>query len=134
MNDHLTVHRGADSIVVAGTENDGKPPFPAKADIRKALDGVQPDAFIIMLQHDPSAWRRHILPQSTAQLTLSGHTHGGQMSLFGIRPTQLAGHEDAGLYSANGRNLFVSTGLGGFLPFRFHMDPEIVEITLRVRN
>ena len=87
-----------------------------------------------MLQHAPSAWRRSILPGSNVQLTLSGHTHGGQMSLFGLRPTNLTGREDDGLYQEAGRALFVSTGLGGFVPFRFNMDPEVVEITLKSKN
>lgn len=131
LNDHRIIRRGSDSIVIAGEENDGLPPFPSKADLKRTLRGVSPRSFVVMLQHDPSAWRRSILPGSNVQLTLSGHTHGGQMSLFGLRPTNLTGREDDGLYQEAGRALFVSTGLGGFVPFRFNMDPEVVEITLR---
>ena len=131
LNDHRIIRRGSDSIVIAGEENDGLPPFPSKADLKRTLRGVSPRSFVVLLQHDPSAWRRSILPGSNVQLTLSGHTHGGQMSLFGLRPTNLTGREDDGLYQEAGRALFVSTGLGGFVPFRFHMDPEVVEITLR---
>lgn len=130
LNDHRIIRRGNDSIVIAGEENDGLPPFPSKADLKRTLRGVNARSFVVMLQHDPSAWRRSILPGSNVQLTLSGHTHGGQMSLFGLRPTNLTGREDDGLYQESGRALFVSTGLGGFVPFRFHMDPEVVEITL----
>ena len=119
--------------MIAGTENDGRPPFPAKADYRKALHGISPKSFVIMMQHDPSAWRRHILPQTNAQLTLSGHTHGGQLSLFGWRPTSVVNTEDAGLYKEGNRYLYVSTGVGAFIPFRFHMKPEVVEITLKVK-
>ena len=131
LNDHRIIRRGSDSIVIAGEENDGLPPFPSKADLKRTLRGVSPRSFVVLLQHDPSAWRRSILPGSNVQLTLSGHTHGGQMSLFGLRPTNLTGREDDGLYQEAGRALFVSTGLGGFVPFRFNMDPEVVEITLR---
>ena len=131
LNDNRVIRRGHDSIVVAGEENDGKPPFPAKADLRRTLRGVSKGAFVVLLQHDPSAWRRSILPGSRVQLTLSGHTHGGQMSLFGMRPTELTGGDDAGLYVEGNRMLYVTTGLGGFVPFRFHMDPEVVLVTLR---
>ena len=131
LNSHQVLRRGSDSIVIAGEENDGKPPFPQKADLQRTLRGVSPRSFVVMLQHDPSAWRRSILPGSHVQLTLSGHTHGGQMSLFGLRPTELLGCPDAGLYEEGARRLYVSTGLGGFVPFRFHMDPEVVEIILR---
>lgn len=134
LNDNRIVRRGSDSIVIAGGENDGRPPFPAKADLKKTLHGIDAKSFVVMLQHDPSAWRRHILPQTNAQLTLSGHTHGGQISLFGLRPTELVGKEDDGLYVEGKRKLFVSTGLGGFIPFRFYMNPEVVEITLKKTN
>lgn len=134
LNDNRIVRRGSDSIVIAGGENDGRPPFPAKADLKKAMRGIHAKSFVVMLQHDPSAWRRHILPQTNAQLTLSGHTHGGQISLFGLRPTELVGKEDDGLYVEGKRKLFVSTGLGGFVPFRFYMNPEVVEITLKRSN
>lgn len=134
LNDNRIVRRGSDSIVIAGGENDGRPPFPAKADLKKAMRGIDAKSFVVMLQHDPSAWRRHILPETNAQLTLSGHTHGGQISLFGLRPTELVGKEDDGLYVEGKRKLFVSTGLGGFIPFRFYMNPEVVEITLKRIN
>lgn len=134
LNDNRIVRRGSDSIVIAGGENDGRPPFPAKADLKKAMHGIHAKSFVVMLQHDPSAWRRHILPQTNAQLTLSGHTHGGQISLFGLRPTELVGKEDDGLYAEGKRKLFVSTGLAGFIPFRFYMNPEVVEITLKRTN
>lgn len=134
LNDNRIVRRGSDSIVIAGGENDGRPPFPAKADLKKAMRGIHAKSFVVMLQHDPSAWRRHILPLTNAQLTLSGHTHGGQISLFGLRPTELVGKEDDGIYVEGKRKLFVSTGLGGFVPFRFYMNPEVVEITLKKTN
>ena len=131
LNEHRVIRREADSIIIAGTENDGKPPFPSRADLPKALKGVSKSAFIVMLQHDPSAWERNILPHSHAQLTLSGHTHGGQISLFGLRPTRFSYKQDKGLYTHGQRSLFVSSGLGGVVSFRFGVPPEVVVITLR---
>lgn len=130
LNERAAVRRGCDSIIIAGEENDGEPPFPQKGDIAKTLKGLPRSSFVVLMQHDPSAWRRDILPHSGVQLTLSGHTHGGQISLFGFRPTSINGREDAGEYSQDGRTLYVSTGVGGFLPFRFNVPPEIVVITL----
>lgn len=134
LNERRIIRRGQDSIVIAGEENDGRPPFPQKANLAKTLRGIDRNSFVVLLQHDPSAWQRSILPNSYVQLTLSGHTHGGQISLFGMRPTRLVGKEDAGLYSEGIRRLYVSTGLGGFVPFRFNMDPEVVEITLKKKK
>ena len=123
-----------ESIYICGTENDGKPPFPNYADYNKATEGIGPNSFVIMLQHDQSAWRRSILPKTTAQLTLSGHTHGGQMQLFGWRPTSIRQPEDYGLYEQDGRYLNITAGLGGLVPFRLNMPNEIVVITLYVKK
>ena len=133
-NSHTTIRRGTDSIVIAGTENDGKPPFPQKANYPKTLKGVQKGAFVIMLQHDPSAWRRHIVPGKMAQITLSGHTHGGQMQIFGFRPTKIREKNDYGVYRSGNQILNVTDGLGGFAPFRLNMPNEIVVITLKAKT
>ena len=123
-----------ESVYVCGTENDGRPPFPNYSNYRKAMQGIRPNSFVIMLQHDPSAWKRSILAKTTAQLTLSGHTHGGQMQIFGWRPTSIRQQEDYGLYEKNGRYLYITAGLGGLVPFRLNMPNEIAVITLHVKK
>jgi predicted MPP superfamily phosphohydrolase len=130
LNEHRSIYRGQDSIVIAGEENDGKKPFPRKANLEQTLQGVGAGAFVLLLQHDPSAWRRTILSSSEAQLTLSGHTHGGQLSIFGFRPSHLVCREDCGLYMEADRAIYVSAGLGGLVRFRFGVPPEIAVITL----
>ena len=131
LNEHAVVRRGQDSMVVAGMENESRKEEQTRGDIRKTMEGVRPGAFTVMLQHDPTAWERTILPQSEAQLTLSGHTHGGQFRFFGWSPAALSYKEWGGFYQENKRAINVSTGLGGFVPFRFGVTPEIVVITLR---
>lgn len=132
INDRHYIRRDSDCIVICGLDNDGASErFPQKGDIPRALWGVKQSVFIIMLEHDPSAWRRKILPHSHAQLTLSGHTHGGQFSFFGWSPASLVFDEVKGLYEYQGRYLYVTTGLGGVVPFRFGTPGEIVVITLR---
>ena len=82
MNEHRIIRRGNDSIVIAGMENWGvQKRMPRNGDVRKTMKGISPKSFTVMLQHDPNAWRAKILPQCNAQLTLSGHTHGGQFSI-----------------------------------------------------
>ena len=130
-NESAVLRRGGDSIVIAGMENDGTSKrSPSRGDIGKTLAGIQPPAFVVMLQHDPSSWRRTVIPQSEAQLTLSGHTHGMQFMLFGWSPIAVKYKEWGGLYSEGKRKLYVSTGLGGFLPFRFGVPGEVVVFTL----
>ncbi len=131
-NDHRVICRGADSIVVAGMENDGDGRhFPQRGDIGRTLRGVADGSFVVMLEHDPTSWRRKILPGSGAQLTLSGHTHAMQFSLFGWSPSSLIYSEWGGVFCEGGRAINVSTGLGGFIPFRFGVPGEIVVITLK---
>lgn len=130
LNENRAIRRGNDSIVIAGMENDGRPPFPQKGDLKKTLAGVDSSAFVIMLEHDPTAWRRKILPESNAQLTLSGHTHAMQFSIFGFSPASLIYDEWGGMYYEGERAINVSVGMGGFIPFRFGASNEIVVITL----
>lgn len=134
MNEHAVIHRGNDSIVIGGEENEGSRRFPKKSDLSKTLRGVGPRAFLIMLQHDPTAWDDSIRPYSHARLTLCGHTHGGQIDIFGMRPTRLAYKEDNGLYQEKGRYLYVSSGIGALIPFRFGATPDIVVITLHRKS
>ncbi len=121
-----------DCIVIAGIENDGQPPFQQRGDIQAALNGVDSNAFVIMLEHDPTAWRRTILPDGRAHLTLSGHTHAMQFALFGWSPAALLYSEWGGMYyeEASLRAINVSYGMGGFIPFRFGASNEITVITL----
>lgn len=129
-NQNVKISRNGASIWLAGEENDGLPPFPARGDLKKTLKEVPDSAFVILMQHDPSTWKRSILPKSHVQLTLSGHTHGGQMQVLGWRPTERPGKQDLGLYESNGRYMYVSAGLGGLIPFRLNMPNEITVITL----
>lgn len=134
-NEHLTLHRGNDSIVIAGMENDGESlRAPKLGDVAKTMRGVPDDAFTVMLEHDPTCWRRKILPQCNAQLTLSGHTHAMQFELFGWSPASYIYKEWGGVYYEGQRAINVSTGLGGFVPFRFGVPGEIVVITLHQKK
>jgi len=135
MNEHRIIRRDSDSIVIAGMENWGKVlRMPRRGDVRKTLAGLNsPNPFIVMLSHDPSAWREKILPESKAQLTLSGHTHGGQFSLFGWSPVAWTYDDWGGMSYEGDRALYVSVGLGGLIPFRLGMPGEIVVITLRAQ-
>ena len=132
VNEHEVVRRGTDSIVIAGLDNDGDgKKFPQRGDVRKALEGVSDRAFVVMAEHDPTCWRRKILPESRAQLTLSGHTHAMQFMIGNWSPASFVYKEWGGLFSEGARALIVSTGIGGFIPFRFGVPGEIVVITMR---
>jgi predicted MPP superfamily phosphohydrolase len=131
-NSRQRLRRDSASLVIAGMENDGQGDrFPKLGNINSTLYGVSRDEFVVLLEHDPTAWRRLILPHCHAQLTLSGHTHGGQFELFGWSPASFIYREYEGLYHVGNRQLYVSRGIGGVVPFRFGAAGEIVEITLK---
>ena len=133
-NEHRYIERGKSRIVIAGMENDGDGKhFPQKGNISKTLKSVDDDDFILMLEHDPSSWRRKIIPDGRAQLTLSGHTHKMQFSIFGWCPLSLTGREVNGWYTEGRQSLFVTAGLGGLIPFRFGTPGEIAVITLKTQ-
>ena len=126
-NEHFAIHRGRDSIVIAGEENYAKP---ARANFQKTMEGIKGRPFVVMLQHVPDAWPAEILSSGRVDLTLSGHTHGGQMSIFGFRPAHIFSRYDLGLYQKDGSMLYVNAGLGGLIAFRFNMPAEITVLKL----
>ena len=138
-NEHAVIRRGGDSIYIAGTENYDRPKHTSVA---KALYGIRPGNFILMLQHIPTQWK-NMTPSTinkeygskdsvlvAPQLTLSGHTHAGQVEVLGLRPTMFAAY-DYGLYEREGCQLYTTAGLGGVVPIRIGATAEIVVITLK---
>ena len=138
LNGHVVLKRGAtkERLVIAGVEcNASRGDLPkVRTDVAKALRGVRPDDCVILLRHDPTNWRLEANADPRVKLTLSGHTHGGQVSLFGFRPTELRFPENYGLYREGDHQLYVTSGIGGLIPFRFGVSPEIAVITLRRMN
>ncbi|MCQ2134261.1 MAG: metallophosphoesterase [Bacteroidales bacterium] len=130
LNENALVSRGADTLAIIGVENDGTPPFPQYADLDKAQSGTDGADFKVLLSHDPTHWRRSVLPDTDIDLTLSGHTHAMQFKVLGFSPSRFAYKEWGGLYEDGDRKLYVSTGSGGNVAFRFGAWPEVIKITL----
>lgn len=130
-NSRRFIRRGDQRIVIAGMENDGEGRFPQLGDIQASLYGANRNDFVVMLEHDPTAWRRKILRHCHAQLTLSGHTHGGQVALFGWSLASLHYRECYGVYWMGDRCINVTRGVNGAIPVRIGATPEIVVITLK---
>ncbi len=89
--------------------------------------------FIILLSHNPDYFDH--INTDLIDLTLSGHTHGGQITFFGLWAPLLPVINRShwrGLYEKDGSKLFITTGVGTITPpMRFFAQPEIVLITLR---
>ncbi len=141
MNANHVIRRGNDSIAIIGSENQGLPPWPTRGDLKAASKGLQDvystdstlaHTFSVLLTHDPTHWRRNVLPETNIDLTLSGHTHGGQFKIFGWSPVAHRYSEWSGAYSEGSQIICVSDGIGTiFFPFRFGAWPEVNVITLR---
>jgi len=130
MNEHHVVSHGMASIAVIGVENPGQPPFTNRSNLKKAMKGLNPDMFKILLSHDPHHWRREVVGKKI-QLTLAGHTHAGQLKIGKWTPTRMAFKEWGGAYRIGEQMLYVSSGIGGSFPFRLGAWPELTVITLK---
>lgn len=131
MNENVVIKRGENSIAVVGVENIGKPPFKSFGNLAKALTGLPEGMFKILLSHDPTHWRCGVLNKTDIALTLSGHTHAGQVRLGRFSPAKWAYNEWGGSYVEGNSMLHVSPGIGGTVPFRFGAWPEINVVVLK---
>lgn len=135
LNENRVIRHGRDSIAIVGVENDGLPPWPSLGDLPKATEGLRKGTFCVLLSHDPTHWRRSVVPDTDIQLTLSGHTHAGQFKVMGWSPVSLKYDEWSGAYCEGTQILNISDGIGAVLfPFRFGAWPEINVITLKKRQ
>ncbi len=100
-------------------------------DMPLLLSRITDDAPAILLAHEPDIFLR--VPERFA-LTLSGHTHGGQVNLLGWRPVSaspLSARYAHGHFRENGRDLLVTSGLGcSIAPIRIGVPPEIMVVEL----
>ncbi len=98
---------------------------------QRMLGDVEADAFPILLAHHPHAWTG-VRDTGRIPLTLSGHTHGGQLMLnerLGAGAVMFKYW--SGLYRHNGNALVVSNGVGNWFPLRINAPAEIIHLTLR---
>lgn len=101
-------------------------------DLAGTLEQIADDgAPAIMMAHEPDAFAH--MPDRIG-LTLAGHTHGGQVRLFGwspVVPSRYGNRYAYGHVVQEGRNLIVSGGIGtSKLPIRLGVPPEIVLVEL----
>jgi uncharacterized protein len=99
------------------------------AAVKKLLEQRNFDAFPILMAHHPHAF--DAAAEEQMPLTLSGHTHGGQLMLneqLGFGPAMF--RYWSGLYIRGPSNLIVSNGVGNWFPLRVNAPAEIVHLTL----
>jgi len=129
-NEGELVARDGAHLFVAGVDDTWTGRDDVEGTVKLRPDGVP----MLLLAHDPN-----LFPQAAAldvELTLSGHTHGGQLAvpLFGRRLSlaRIITRYTAGLYRRNRSALYVSRGAGTTgPPVRLGAPAEITLITLR---
>jgi len=107
-------------------------------DLDAAFNGVDTGIFTILAAHNPDT--AFELGRRRVDLTLSGHTHGGQIALpfFGPLTLRIRNRlpRPCGLMYVQGRPLVVSAGVGtAGVPVRFNAPADVVDLRLiRVRS
>jgi predicted MPP superfamily phosphohydrolase len=133
-NDAIALSRDGARIALAGIDdwNIGRP------DLDEAIKrsaSVAPRAPVVLVSHNPDAALE--AAARDVALTLSGHTHGGQVRVPG-RPVLVRMSRfrlDDGRYEHEGKHIVVSRGLGvSGIPLRFACAPEALLITLRAKQ
>jgi len=140
-NESVFLTRGYEKISIAGVND----PFSRRANLAKALP--EDVVVTILLAHSPTwfeakpfdpEFQEEIRLLKNVSLTLSGHTHGGQIKIPFVGPLTTASgrlfprdHIEGLSWEGNGW-LYISRGIGyAMIPFRFLSPPEIAVITLR---
>ncbi|MEM6941891.1 MAG: metallophosphoesterase [Pseudomonadota bacterium] len=112
-------------------------------DLPGTLRQITDDAPIILMAHEPDIFPQVVRAPRPVSLTLSGHTHGGQVRAFGYAPVVPSrfrnryayGHKVEVAPDGTPRDLVVSGGLGcSIAPVRFGVPPEILLLTLGARD
>lgn len=101
--------------------------------LQNAEQLVVPDSFNLLLSHNPDVFP--VAEKQGYQLTISGHTHGGQINLEmlgkNFNVADLVTPFTKGTYHINSSSLYVNSGLGTIgVPVRLGSPPEVTLITL----
>lgn len=142
VNDAVALERGGSRIALAGTGDPAGQHWArggggaAAPDIRRTLEAARalgPDGDVIVaLAHNPVLWPA--LARGGVALTLSGHTHWGQLAIPGTGWSLASPFLEhaMGAYVTGGSVLYVHPGTNYWgLPFRLGTPPEVAVVTLR---
>jgi len=102
-----------------------------KTDVPAALHGSFPDEMKLLLAHNPVIFRE--AARLGVDLTLSGHTHGGQIKLRDDEKRILPRRKlKAGLHTRRNSQIYITRGIGTVVvPMRYQCPPEISLLELR---
>ncbi len=129
-NRHVILGDRGGRLVLAGLDDVMAPDFGGRGpNVARTFQGAPADLPRVLLSHNPSYFPTS---HASADLTLSGHTHGGQITLF-INPAELVLRHGyvRGLYRHGESQLYVNRGFGtAGPPARVGSAPEITKLVL----
>ncbi|CUH97668.1 hypothetical protein P22_3803 [Propionispora sp. 2/2-37] len=96
----------------------------------EAMQDVPEKAFTVLLSHHPDFIENAFA--AGIPLTLAGHTHGGQIGIFGHSLLPLSYRYMRGFYRQGQSQAYVSVGTGHWLPFRLGCPAEISVFTFQL--
>ena len=135
VNDVHVVTRGASTIALLGT---GDPAGGARGqsrvapDVDRAMGKVAAGSVVIAFAHNPALWPA--LARHGVALTLSGHTHYGQLAIPGLGWSLASPFLEhaMGAHQFEDALLYINPGTGYWgIPFRLGASPEVTLVTLR---
>ena len=135
LNEAHVIRRGPATLVLAGTGDPaGGRPGQSRAapDVELALTSVPNGATVVAFAHNPALWPA--LSARGVALTLSGHTHWGQLALprVGWSLASPFLEHAMGAYRERDSLLYISPGTGYWgIPFRLGALPEVTMVRLR---
>jgi hypothetical protein len=96
-----------------------------RTDVPAALKGSYPDEMKLLLAHNPIIFRQAV--RAGVDLTLSGHTHGGQIKIRDEEKRILPRRKlSSGLHRRKSSQIYITRGIGTVvLPVRYQCPPEI---------
>lgn len=107
---------GYDSIEIIGVEFWGSKEKRQYANPKLIPEQSDQNKFRILLTHGPLYWEEFVDGKETIELSLAGHTHGGQLSidlgLFDLNPLTWFKKSIYGMYGTNESKLYINAGLG----------------------
>ena len=129
-NSSVKLNRGRSDLYVAGTDD-----LWVSYNLEDSLQKVPSNEFKILLCHNPDV-REDIKNETKIDLTLCGHTHGGQVAIPFIShhfiPIKDPIRYRAGLIKEAYGYTYVNRGIGTLVfPFRIAAPPEITYFTLQ---
>lgn len=104
---------------------------------RYELQRLKNEDFVLLLIHNPDDFMRFSRRERwKVDVALCGHTHGGQVTFFGLfEPISVINHRDlqSGMVKWGNTAIITSNGVGTVsIPLRFFAPPQVVAVTLRV--